>query len=197
MNQRTVRALYGFGILLSGLAAAAGAEDSTIPGSSALVSQLTIPLDWEFSVESDGASGWRRLHGLKEGPTAEASRVFSLRSKEPYEKTESGAYYLRLRLTAWRYSGEEEARAAMQVLADWLQRDDDTFLKQKQGGYWVQERQWVYELSMGCMFSEQNYELVVDQLNRLVSSSDDQTSPGVQCYCGGYCEVRGAERLSE
>ncbi len=167
--------------------------DPVIPGTKSPVATLSADLAWEFDLQQGRGTGYLTLDWERSGPPAEQVTSFHFRSKTPFTRDGSGTHYLRFTLQVYRFQSAKSASAALDAYQEWAQNKMLDGSLCKGARYWAQQGPFVYELSIGCRFSDDNYNLVVRRLEKALSKIEVEKGRALQCFCGGRSVERNLE----
>lgn len=184
--------LAAFAVSLPTFADDGTSDDLTIPGTSTRVVDLLRDLAWDFDVDRAENGERKTLDPRGEGPAASRVVTFRMRSTEPHRRTDAGAEYLRLRLTAYEFESEAIALQALEAFKRWA-LDTPPGIICKGAVYRAQKGPFVYVLGTGCQFSRETSNRLSKELEAALS--DVEAGPGyaIQCACGGGWDERAID----
>ncbi len=162
-----------------GLAAGAAAE--TIAGTNLEAAELVADLPWAFDVTVEPST---------EEATVRTTR-YRYKSIAPIERTSAGNTYLRIELTAREHG---DARSAEGAFDELLAGADPRIGLSYAWDQLLLSGALVYRLHAGCIFSEENYQRMAEQLETAVRRRTGADLRVVDCRCGGGCRSQLARR---
>ncbi len=122
---------------------------------------------------------------LKDKPeNAETSTRYDFVSIKPLKKTARGAVYLKADLTVTSYRSSEAATQALRNIRE--KAHPDMGLSYAWDYLLLQDKR-LYHLHSGCVISEENFDIMVDNLRKHIFQEGDVAHAAIRCRCGGGC----------
>ena len=169
------RSLNTIAALAAALGLAAGAAAESIAGTDLEAAGLVADLPWAFEVAVEPAT---------EGTAVRTTR-YRFKSTTPIEKTAAGNIYLRADLTALEYGDASSAEAAFEEL---LASADPNIGLSYAWDQLLLSGARIYHLHAGCIFSEENFRRMAEQLEGPVRRRTESDLRITTCWCGGGCQ---------
>lgn len=115
-----------------------------------------------------------------------ASTRYDYVSIEPLKKTSQGNVYLKVDLAVMEYNTAELASEELMGIKEKAHPDMGLSYA---WDYLLLQGRSLYHLHTGCVVSEDNFDIMVSNLRKVVLQQGNDKAQALRCRCGGGCRV--------